>query len=444
MLRFSALLSLFLLASPLAAQEVPASANLLTLGPIDGESDQKSSVITLRYDSKPGFQKPVVEAHGSFLQIVLPNTTVLKPGVFQEANSPYIRKFAPFQLDEDTAALRLFVSKEAQDLQPAVSVDILENRVLVILDHEKAAKAVGPGFAGVPVTGGPSPDQVVKQTAVRSDVPDPISIMDANTAPAASAAGPQEAPVAPKIGNESETVVNAASAAAVAKTQADLNASPAPATTSADTVAPINAASPRWSDDIESKMIAVTIFCALMLGIMIALKSWRRVASKTVPPGTDFSVKTLATHVLGPKQKITVVQVGSEQILLGVSQDSINFLTSLRPQTETAGLARMSVDPAPYQQTLTPTPKRPALREGAEPLARPTAPQNRAEPRPSASADRAERRAEPGSSIRYGVGDEGIKNFKGRGATAAPANDDSSLEDVTRLIRKKLKDLPKV
>lgn len=433
------LLIFALLSVPLKAQEAPASANLMTLGPIDGESDQKSSVITLRYDSKPTFAKPVVEAHGSFLQIVLPNTMVLKPGVFQEGNSPYIRKFAPFQLDEDTAALRMFVTKEAEGIAPAVTVDILENRVLVIVDHEKAEKSLAQSFNGVPVTGGPSPEQVVKQTPVRSDIPDPISLMSevkpadaavAGPSPAAAPAAKAAVAEAPGQAAAKETL-NGADAAAAAKAALKTK-------TAAGEEQP---QAPRWADGIETKMIAVTIFCALMLFGLIALKSWRKVAVKTLPPGETFSLKTLATHALGPKQKITVIQVGQEQILLGVSPEGINFLTSLRPQTENGGARSMPIDPSLYQKTLTPSPKRPALHESAEPLARPS--MTRSEARPVRETKAASSGAEPGSSIRYGVGDEGIKNFKSKAAPRAETSDES-LEDVTRLIRKKLKDLPKV
>ncbi len=427
------LLILFLLtAFELKAQEAPASANLLTLGPIDGESDEKSSVITLRYDTKPSFARPVVEAHGSFLQVVLPNTTVLKPGVFQEANSPYIRKFAAFQLDEDTAALRLFVSKEAENLAPAVSVDILENRVLIIVDHAKAEKALAQNFQGVPVKGGPSPQEVVKQTEVRSDIPDPISLMGASKT-LDVAVGPQK-PVsvteatAPAIaeGKSSESVVDGAAAAQAAKASLK-EKNP-------------EVAAPKATDNLDTKLMVVTAFSALMLLVLIGLKSWRKVAAKTVPPGAELSLKTIATHALGPKQRITVIQVGNEQILLGVSPDSINFLTSLRPQAEAAANFRLPVDPNLYQKTLTPSPRRSALQDGAEPLQRPLA----KEARVSRETKVASSGAEPGSSIRYGVGDEGIKNYKSNRATAKVESNDESLEDVTRLIRKKLKDLPKV
>lgn len=390
-----ALLALLLTFSAVArAQETPASPVLMNLGPIDGESDQKQSTITIRYDSKPSFAKPQVEAHGSFLQVLLPNTIVLKPGLFSEANSPYIRKFAAFQIDENTAGIRLFVTKEAAHLLPAISTDILENRVVVMLDHVRAEKELLANFNGVPVAGGPSPEQIVKSTEVRNDIPDPAQLMakDVATVEPAEAAAP--APVVAKKSSVAEKV---------------------------DGKAAEEKKEDRWSDSMESKLVIVTIFVAFMLLILIALKTWRRVAAKTIAPGTlqDFSLKTLATHALGPKQKISVVQVGQEQFLLGISPDSINFLTSLRKEEA----PRVQIDPQLFQKSI--APKAPVREKVLNEVRSPEKPQRK-------------EAVEPGSSIRYGVGDQGIKNLK------ASPKEPESVDDVTRLIRKKLKDLPKV
>lgn len=397
-MRKAALALLLLTLSPIArAQETPASPVLMNLGPIDGESDQKQSIITIRYDSKPGFAKPQVEAHGTFLQVLLPNTIVLKPGLFTEANSPYIRKFAAFQIDENTAGVRLFVTKEAAHLLPAISTDILENRVVVMLDHAKAEKELLANFNGVPVAGGPSPEQIVKATEVKNDIPDPVQLMSKDKD--AAAVTPQE------ISSTVTTLPRKASdKAKVEETAAE------------------GKKEARWADSIESKLVIVTVFVAIMLMILLALKTWRRMAVKTIAPGAlqDFSLKTLATHALGPKQKISVVQVGQEQFLLGISPDSINFLTSLRKEEA----PRVQIDPQLFQKTI--APKAPVREKVLNDV------------RTNEKPVREKTVAEPGSSIRYGVGDQGIKNLK------ASPKEPESLDDVTRLIRKKLKDLPKV
>lgn len=385
MLRLLALLC-FMFGTRLFAQETPASPTLMTIGPVDGESDQKSSIITVRYDSKPGFAKPKVEAMGSFIQVTLPNTMVPKPGQFVDVNSPYIRKFAVFQLDEQTAGLRLFVTKEASHLAAAVTTDILENRVVIVMDHVEAEKQLLAHFDGVPVTGGPTAEDVVKKTEVRADIPDP--------------ARPQEAAKEPA---KATTVTT-----------------PAEATP--------------WSHGLEGKLVMVTVFSAVMLILLIALKSWRRVMSKKWPgsPVEDYSLKTLATHPVGPKQKLTVVQVGQEQILLGVSPDNINFLTALKKPHD--GQARLAIDPPSLpKQTL---PKEKIVRR-SNPVLDEVSPRPVARPRQPARTDL----PEPGSAISYGISDQGIKNMK---APTRRPEESSSVDDVTRMIRNKLRDLPKV
>lgn len=386
MLRVLALV-LCLSASRLLAQETPASPTLMTMGPIDGESDQKASIITIRYDSKPGFPKPKVEAMGSFIQVTLPATIVPKPGQFVEANSPYIRKFAAFQIDEQTAALRLFVTKEASHLVGAVTTDILENRVVIVMDHVEAEKQLLAHFDGVPVTG-PTAEDVLKKTEVRTDIPDPVKVKEHVPAKV-------EAPKA-----------EAAKAAS-------------------------------WSDGLQDKLVVATAFSAVMILLLIGIKTWRRMMTKKWPgaPVEDYSLKTLATHAVGPKQKLTVVQVGQEQILIGVSPDSINFLTSLKKGQETQ--SRIQLDPNLLQKTSLPRPEAPAPRRSGPVLDEvPQRPSPRT--RPTARNDL----PEPGSSISYGINDQGIKNMKP--AARKTAEEASSIDDVTRMIRKKLRDLPKV
>jgi hypothetical protein len=150
-------------------------------------------------------------------------------------------------------------------------------------------------------------------------------------------------------------------------------------------------------------------------------------------PVEDYSLKTLATHAVGPKQKLTVVQVGQEQILIGVSPDNINFLTSLKKPSETQ--PRVAIDPAMFQKQALPK-EAPSRRSG--PVLDEVAPS-----RP-ASRTRSTPRSElpePGSAISYGISDQGIKNMKN---SSRASDEPSSVDDVTRMIRKKLRDLPKV
>ncbi len=378
--------TLLLAALPVKSQERPASPLLMTMGPMDAESDQKSTAITVRYDSKPGFDKPKIEAMGSFLQISLPNTLVPQPGQFVDAKSPYIRKFAAFQLDPQTAALRLFVSKDAAQLAPALSVDILENRVLIILDHIQAEKSLQPVIETVQ----PKPQEALAPVASPSpDIPK-------NQVPSTKSIVSEE--------NVNEKKQTSGSIEEMAR--------------------------PNVDDGMKEKLVIVTVFLAVMLLLLIGLKTWRRLMTKKWPlsPTEGITVKTLATHPLGPKQKLTVVQVGQEQILLGVSPDQINFLSSLNKREDIPVRSSYEMQPMPRNPSVAP-PKREAL---AEPVSSKSASRRTGTPQEPARS---------GSSISYGIGDDGIKNLKNSRPVQA---DQDSIEDVTKLIRKKLRDLPKV
>ncbi len=388
MFRWILLLGFILSQSQINAQERPASPILMTMGPMDAESDTKSTTITVRYDSKPSFDKPKIEAMGSFLQISLPNTLVSQPGQFIDAKSPFIRKFAAFQLDPQTAALRLFVSKDAAQLAPSLAVDVLENRVVIILDHIQAEKSLQPVVE--------TNSLKAADSTVPTQTPEP------------------EAPIAERVTIKADNPDE--NRAISKKTEKSIE----------------ELARPNVDDGMKEKLVIVTGFLGFLLLVLIGLKTWRRLMVKKWPltPAEDITVKTLATHPLGPKQKLTVVQVGQEQILLGVSPDQINFLSSLNRRAETPLVTRNSYEMQPMPRSSVPPPaKREVL---SEPVS--SKPQSRKGSLPTEGA-------RPGSSISYGIGDDGIKNLKGSRSVQA---EQESIEDVTKLIRKKLRDLPKV
>ena len=68
----------------------------------------------------------------------------------------------------------------------------------------------------------------------------------------------------------------------------------------------------------------------LVLGIIIAL-AWGLKKSRLVPQMGRPDFKVLFTLPVGYKEKLMVVQVGEQQLLLGVTAQQISFLTEINP-----------------------------------------------------------------------------------------------------------------
>ena len=68
----------------------------------------------------------------------------------------------------------------------------------------------------------------------------------------------------------------------------------------------------------------------LVLGIIIAL-AWGLKKGRLVPQMGRPDFKVLFTLPVGYKEKLMVVQVGEQQLLLGVTAQQISFLTEINP-----------------------------------------------------------------------------------------------------------------
>ena len=440
------------------------AATLVTLGLIDAEADPKLPSITIRLNQKPAWAKlSEIQNHGAFLQLTLPGTIVPEPGKFFEGISPYMPKIAAFQLTPSDAGIRFFINQDAAKTKEALTAELLGERIVLTLDATKLAQiAAAPvtaprpalGTAGVrdfiekDLIGPPSPsaisaDQVIARTPIRDDGPAPSEQFKSDTG-------------AP---NNTEKVASLATGGL----------------------------------DLQDKMVRMALFSAVMLGLLLV--SWlarpylkRRGGLKGDLTNQDvLTMKTIATLALAPRQKLSLIQVGNERLLIGISPDQITFLSAIAPSTPTyqtrtqaqalapqnkstpelppeftkllSSSDTMELRPAPVlknlpgndPESLAPTPRRP--------LTRPTTPS------PHGAPVRPKKAPVSGQHINIGVGENGIED-RGPARQAARATEprtqapaqtysakrspeaansadggQKAIDDVTRMIREKLKNL---
>lgn len=88
-------------------------------------------------------------------------------------------------------------------------------------------------------------------------------------------------------------------------------------------------AAPMASSDLAGQLGQMLLGLLVVIGLIFAL-AWllRRVQQLT--PRTGQVIKLLATQPLGPRDRLVLVQVGSEQILLGLSAGRITPLHVLK------------------------------------------------------------------------------------------------------------------
>jgi len=462
-----ALFALALSTSALAKSKDPVklpAATLVTLGLIDAEDDPTLPSITIRLNQKPSWGSlGEIQNHGAFLQLTLPGTIVPEPGKFFEGIAPYMPKIAAFQLTSSDAGIRFFINQDAAKTKDALTAEILGDRIVLTLDARRLASipaapapapmistatAAVPDFIERDLIGPPAPstisaDQVIARTPVREGGPAPSEQLKSDTA----------------------TFTGSEKAGALAT----------------------------GGFDMRDKLVRVAMFSAVMLGLL--LLTWlakpylkRRGMLKGDLTGQDMlTMKTIATLALAPRQKISLIQVGNERLLIGISPDQITFLSAIAPsaptyqnRTQAQTLAAqnkstpelppefnkllsasdtLEMRPAPVlknlpgndRESLAPPPKRP--------MARPTTPSPQGTPVSTKKAPVS------GQRINIGVGENGIEDrgptrqaarvAEARVQAPAPAHStkrppealspaeggQKAIDDVTRLIREKLKNL---
>lgn len=424
MIRHLLVASALLVATPTlaAGKAKPAKpAKLVQIGEIDGEADAKMSIVNVRLDHSPGWEAPFqFQDHGSFLQLNLPGAIVPEPGKFYDGSNPYLPKVAVFQVTPSEAGIRFFASKNAAKIKEALSAELLGNRIMITIDHLKLEALLAQAPAPIELVGPPSElaqsnptaESVIAQTEVSTDIPAPAALFkgDAKTKAAAEA----------KLAS--------------------------------------------GGIDLRGKLISVSIFSAAMLGLLgltWLLRPYlrKKAAAKGLVSEPAFGMKTLASLPLAARQKISLIQVGDEKILLGVTPDNVTFLTAIG-KSQPAQAPQAFAAPQSFTRMLETRAESLEMRQAPvlkklpgndpETLGAP-----KAETPTKAPVQEPVKASEPkaklqGGRINLSVGEDGVKQVptgkRSKDSAKSPASEDSgdgqkAIDDVTRMIREKLKTL---
>ena len=88
--------------------------------------------------------------------------------------------------------------------------------------------------------------------------------------------------------------------------------------------------------------IATLIMNLILVLLIIAVCAWVYSRGQHRLAGSDQGLKVVASHQVGSRERIVVMQVGNEQVMLGITATSINHLHTL-----TEGLQDSEPDVAP-------------------------------------------------------------------------------------------------
>jgi len=341
---------------------------ILTLGAVTTEVDGDLTIITARLNKTPEWKLTEIEEHGTFIQIKMPHTLIPSSGEFLDGSGPFLRKIASFQVSDEDGALRLFLNQDAAKAKMATSAELLGDRIIISIDHKKLEQLINP---------------VVTSAAQNFNI--------------------------------SEVSDNTASKVSVSELQN------APAPTTADTTDPLVADGNNLQEKLTQGAILCGVLFLALLGIQL-IRS-RKFKLKTKHAQKQYvepvTMRILSSISLGQKQKLTLVQVGKQQILLGLTPDNINLLSTIDSQSSINNFSKALESADSNADVRLKNPMELTHTSGQKRLASHTVNSRTIGPK-------------RGNHINVAVGEDGLVDAR------SPKTED----DITKILRDRLRNLP--
>nr|WP_207197650.1 flagellar biosynthetic protein FliO [Pseudomonas sp. TH06] len=111
-----------------------------------------------------------------------------------------------------------------------------------------------------------------------------------------------------------------------------------PAATNA-AAAPVAATAPMVSSGVAGQLTQLVFGLLLVLGLIFFLAWLLRRVQQAGPAGKGQVIELIGSRALGPRDRLMLVQVGNEQILLGLSPGTITALHVLKEPVEVPGIS---------------------------------------------------------------------------------------------------------
>ena len=356
-------------------------ATLQTISKISSEFSEKISIINISLSQGLKNQDLPIQEHGSFIQFELPNTITTTPGEFLDVHSPFFSKLITLQVKPTTTAIRIFTTKDAKTIKENTNIDILNDRVVLSINHL--------AFPKEPKATATSAAQLSTETTVKKR----ISAEQAKPAPLKS------------LGLKDDFAI----------------------------------------ETYLKKIAILSIVGFLLLLFVLTMKRITKNRKILGGPSPRFEMQTLSDLVLAPKQKLSLIQVGETKLLLAISPDNVSLLTKFEETKPTPNIQEHLSKSRNIQKIAQPPNVlgEPPIRKSI-----PSKPKSREAKRPRADKSFRQHLKEGNMEtkrINYAIDDHGIHNSRPKeGTQKDEESTKKAIEDVTHLIREKLKSLPKI
>ena len=381
MRNFVLFISLFF-TQQLVGKDLPLKKTLINLVEVQGTQEKSESVVTAIFSKELPYTDVKVEDHGSFIQILLPDTIATQAGEFFDGNSSEVKKIATFQRSSDISAIRLFVKNKAHLVKDSLDVTVMGNRLIATIDEKELLAKVEQDKTNEAALLAKETklEKIIAETEVSKNIEEPAALVQGTTA------------------------------TSLAK-----------------------------SDLLSGKLSIIAAFFAGLLLIMVITLAFRSkikalFRKQTREEREKKLISILDSQKLNNKQSLQVVSIEGQKIVLAVSDDSVSFMTNLTPAPvlARANAPQPAMAPAPArvsqprqltsQVAAKPTPRRASanIQASVKP----------AQQKPQIDTIDAPKATTTKKSINVAITDTGVNDLD---------SEVKNVDDVTRMIREKLK-----
>lgn len=397
------------------------------LGSVDGDFSEQLSVVNIRFKDKLELKKINLENHGEFIQFKVPDTIALEPGKFTSFDGPYFKKLSVYQIDEKSIVIRIFIDKSLNSKIENIESDVLGRRIVLSIDH-KFLNLIEEEKKNIATVVSTENSRNSRKTEVMTAEGNHEVEKDVVNTQGKDATNIEKNTVVKKVIEEE--------------------------------IQPIRATIGSRIDDLLKQIALGSVFIILGILFYLTLQRWKRGKGSLELGAGMVDMKMLNHLVLAPKQKLSLIKVGNEQLLLSISPDRVSLITKIdylkkdRVVEQSEKLSMFEKELLrPQRRSAQVINSKPPLIKGSL-QERPTNlknQQNILKQKTMNEPDRSQNHAKPKEgmqkghkSINLSVTDQGIKTNKvQKSLEKVPESTENAIADVTRLIREKLKSLPR-
>lgn len=311
-------------------------------------SSEKEVKVSLHFQKSPDSSKLRKSTNNKSILIDIPKSYIKPARQTLNVEDSLLDSIEFYQYKEDVVRVRFVLNKRVAELKDTFSVSAEKENLNIFIrkvhdanqtaaaseneDEEEKAKPKPKGQET------PNPKEPVMKQAAADQAEQP-------PAPSKESADAILASVIPKNPNQdlireatparipSEPIRLEAGVGNVAKLTA-ASPSPSPAAKALQNEFALSGATDLFAAAFKIAIVSAILLAALIMGAY-ALKRW--LPSRTPWAGKDKLIKVLAQSHIGPKKSIVLVQIGSEELVLGVAGDAISLLARLEKSASRNG-----------------------------------------------------------------------------------------------------------